>query len=406
MQDRNRMAWFIIAVCAGLWGLLSLAAFGLILVLPFLMETVDEASSSILAGGALINLSFAVALGLVALHGWRQHPSPLFYPRRGWMVLLVTAVSAGIGAVLLPVSWQGTFASMPFHLALIVLPALFLFSLVVLVVGRAFTLTWRQSVLAMASGLLSTLLALPLEMIGFLFSVAVVAFVAVFFPGGQAELMRLMGTLQAWSEMATSMVSPEELMTLLASPVVLGILVIVLSLITPLVEELGKTLIMPFVGFLEKPSLARAFLWGTACGVGFAVIEGTYNGGLAVGEAGGWLAGVLMRLPATTMHAFVSGLTALGWGIFWQKRQHRWVWLIACYAVAIVFHGLWNFNAIIMVFVSAVLTLPDAGWIFPSFGNVFLLFCGLFLAVLAVSALAGLFLFPWWLRRLDSRAAS
>jgi hypothetical protein len=254
--------------------------------------------------------------------------------------------------MLLPPSLQMTPFFAPFHLAVIVIPALLLFSLATLVSGYRHAPTIRQFILTVSGGALSTFLALPLEIVGGFLSVIVVVIIVSVFPAGLAEVERLMSFAEQWmnSSMATGTMDEAALerisQTLLTSPVVLGILALILGVLTPLVEEFGKTLVMGIAGFWQKPGLSRAFLWGAACGLGFAMVEGFSNGAMGLGELSGWLGGVVARMAATAMHAFTSGLLGLGWGYFWQKR--RWG-LPLMYLAAVVFHGLWNFNVVVML---------------------------------------------------------
>ena len=67
---------------------------------------------------------------------------------------------------------------------------------------------------------------------------------------------------------------------------------------------------------------------------------------MGLGQTSEWIGGVGMRVFASAMHAFTSGLLGLGWGLFWQKRY--WALPLA-YFIAVAFHGLWNFNVVGML---------------------------------------------------------
>ncbi len=399
MDKKRRMLWLIVAVGAGLWGFLSLIGLVATLVLPLWVEEIDSASTSIFAAGSLLNLSFAIVLGAAGVNGWQAKPAKLFFPQRAWRILALVWVLFIIGAVLLPASLEGTFISAPIHVALIILPALLFFSLTALVAGRALALTWRQVLVGMAAGFHATLLALPLELIGLFMSAALVSTLAMAFPDGEAELTRMMELIEKWGSTPAAAASSEELLGLLASPVVITTLMIVLAVITPVVEELGKTLIVPFVTAWKRPGPVRAFLWGAACGVGFAMIEGVYNGAMGMGEMDGWLTGVAVRVPATAMHALVSGITGLGWGFFWDSPRKRWWVPLLCYGLAIGFHGLWNFNAVMLTFAGAVTTAGASIQLPPAMATLLLVLSGAILGILALAAPIGLLGIPLWLRR-------
>ena len=133
-------------------------------------------------------------------------------------------------------------------------------------------------------------------------------------------------------------------MALLASPMVIITLVFTLAVVTPLVEEFGKALIVGVMGIWVRPSALTTFVWGTACGLGFAWLEGISNGAIGLGGAAVWLGGVGLRFFSTAMHCMTSGLIGLGWGWSWGGR--RWALPLA-YGVAVFFHALWNLAVIV-----------------------------------------------------------
>jgi RsiW-degrading membrane proteinase PrsW (M82 family) len=158
---------------------------------------------------------------------------------------------------------------------------------------------------------------------------------APLFPNGNNEVMRLTTMVDQWMVMPPT--TMEEIVPLISSPVVIVIITITLGFITPLIEEFGKTLIMCAMRIWQRPGLTQSFVWGAACGLGFALVEGVGNGALGLGDVGGWLGGAGARSLATAMHMLASGLMGLGWGMLWQKR---WWGLPLSYVAAVVFHGL------------------------------------------------------------------
>jgi hypothetical protein len=304
---------------------------------------------------------------------------------------------AAVGVLLFPGAPADSPLFAVFHLAMIALPALLLFSFATLAAGRRAALTWRQATVGVTAGALSTLFAMVAELIGFVLIAGFVAAVTPLVPGGQAELERLLGLLEPLLQQPAPVMTEEEILRLVASPVILAVLVLILAVLTPVIEEFAKTITLSFITYRQRPDRARAFLWGVACGLGFALIEGAFNGALSMNSTEEWAAGVAMRIPATAMHALTSGLIGLGWGYFWQKRK-RWM-LPLGYLASIVFHGVWNFNAVTIIGGTAVTELA-ADFSLP--GNLLLYGGGGFLLLLATLAPVGLIALPWWLRRRKS----
>ncbi len=407
MNNKHRDLWILVIGLALLIALGSVTCVGIAFLLPTLLSENGAFLGFLLAGGALLSLGMVLALCFAGWRGYRGIPSQRFYPQlasrsgRGWMLFLILiGLGAFVIALLFPPALQMTPLFAPFHLAVIVLPALLLFSLAVLGSGRKQAPTIRQFILTLSGGALSTFLALPLEMLGGLLSIIVVVIIAAGFPAGQAEVERLMSLWEQWMNTARTSGTMDKAMmemaskTLLTSPVVLGTLALTLGLATPLIEEFGKTLVMGIAGIWQKPRLSRAFLWGAACGLGFAMVEGFTNGSMGLGELGGWFAGVVARMAATAMHAFTSGLLGLGWGYFWQKR---WWMLPLTYLAAVMFHGLWNFNVVVMLGSAGALMSSSS----PFAGLLPLLGVGLQL-LLAVVSPVGVIGIPLLLRKYES----
>lgn len=341
----------------------------------------------------LLALGFSLMLLVTGWRGWKNRPLLDIYLPRGWIVPPI--LWGGLIALifLLPGLQQRPALIATIHLALIVLPAFFLFVLTTLAAGQFRPLYLREAVIATTGGALSTFLAFLLEMIGLLLSILLVILVASVVPGGRAEIEHLFTEFQQLSQMPSTFIPEDRMLEMVASPIVLGVLGLTLAVATPLIEELGKTVIVVIFGYRERFSLRKAYLWGVACGFGFALVEGALNGLMSIeGPPIGWAAGVGMRVPATTMHAFTSGLTGLGWGYIWQKRR-RWM-LPLMYLIAIFFHGLWNFSTIGMVAGS----LQFAGSAKVSLGALTALLGGSLLFVLALVAPAGLIGVALWLR--------
>lgn len=333
-----------------LWALAGFGGLGLLVLglasvsVTFALPEAFGAAGVIVAGFGLIAATLGISLGVAGLRGWRNAPSMRFYSRWTWAVLLLGSIVTAISGSLMPVQLQGHALFAPFHFLMITLPGLLLLSVVTLLIGRESALSIRRTVLALASGASGVVLAIPVEVIGLMLSGMLSVAVAMVFPGGSAEVDRLLTLVQGWTVRPPT--SEAEILGVVTSPVVLLALTLTLSVVTPLVEELSKTLLLGLFGMWVKPIAPVAFLWGAACGLGFAWLEGVSNGAVGLGGVGGWLGSVGVRLFATAMHVLTSGLLGLGWGWFWRGR--RWA-LPITYGVAVIFHGLWNLNVIVSV---------------------------------------------------------
>jgi hypothetical protein len=362
--------------------------FSVILVpLPWMWPALRQQGMGVLISGyGFLGLALGIALDVSAVRAIRRRAAHSFHSRWLWPVFLGSTLLLGVLAVLLPFDTTGLgFATL--HVALLTVPALLLLSVLVILIGPGVAARTRRLLLMTAGGALSTLGALPLEMIGLLLVSSLVVAVAFLFPGGESAVTSLMDTLTEWSMAPPT--DPEEILSLVTSPIVLSILVITLAGVAPLVEELLKAGMVVVVGLGTRPGAGETFLWGAACGIGFAVIEGVANGAIGLESSAGWLGGLGTRLLATAMHALTSGVMALGWRGLWTRR---WWLLPLAFLGVTVYHGLWNFNV--------VLALGGAGVTsqIPTLGGGLLVIGGTLavgMMLFTVFALVGL---PVWLR--------
>jgi hypothetical protein len=381
--------WIITAVTGAAIIVGSILGAVLIFVLP---QAKEDTPALILMSLSFVGLLLGLGLLWAGWSGWQRLPSPQIYTRWGWAVcLLLIIILVGV-AFLTPEDWQQRVIFAPFHLGLAALPAFFLLALITLTAGRYRALTFRELIAALSGGATSIVMALPLEIIGFIVSAFLVALVALMLPGGTAEVDRMGAMVEQWMSMPPT--DMEQMLEAIASPIVLVMLFLVFVVIAPVVEEIGKTLMMGAMGFWRRPGLTQAFIWGAACGLGFAIVESVTNGASSLGELWGWLGGMGARALATAMHMLTSGIIGLGWGFFWRKR--RWVLPLA-YSVAILFHGFWNLNTVMSIGGTAIGTATSSvGFIIAVIGMGLMIILALF----APLALIGI---PVLLRAYESR---
>lgn len=386
LQQASHLPRWLWAV-AGLMGACLIVLAPVILSLPLLFPLFFAEAAVVIGGYGLISMTLGVVLIIAGFQGWRKTPARRFYGRWVWLISLVASlVVAGI-ALLVPAELQTSLVFAPFHFALILFPALFLISIVTLLSGTAAAVVLRHLTLTVAGGAATIFLALPLELMGLFVSVVISAIVMAVVPGGAAEIERLMALLQRWSEQMPT--DETEILALLASPVVLFVLALLLAVITPLVEEFGKTLVLGAIGAWTKPSVQTGFVLGVACGLGFAWLEGISNGALGLGGSLGWLGSVGARFFATAMHALTSGLLGIGWAYLWRRK---WWALLLMYVLAVIFHGLWNLNVVLSIGgMGTVVSSPAIG------GAIAFLGVGIQLLLVVIS-LTGLLVIPLVLR--------
>ena len=121
-----------------------------------------------------------------------------------------------------------------------------------------------------------------------------------------------------------------------------GLLLILLSVIAPLVEELVKPLaVVVLIGRVR--SKAEAFTLGLACGIGFNLVETT---GYISSGYNDWLNVALLRSGAGLLHGFGAAMVALGWYYLTHKEEGAWqkrtLLAFGCAAYAVFQHALWN----------------------------------------------------------------
>jgi hypothetical protein len=144
------------------------------------------------------------------------------------------------------------------------------------------------------------------------------------------------------------------LLPYLSKPAVIFWILIAVSVITPLIEEVLKTLgVWLFVK--RKLTPAEGYVAGMICGAGFALIEGLFN---LAGAAtpGDWVGLVIGRAGGSLLHVFTGGL--IGWGLAETWRSGKFQKYLLAFLGALIIHGLWNALAVVAVLLPLIL-FPD-----------------------------------------------
>jgi RsiW-degrading membrane proteinase PrsW (M82 family) len=146
----------------------------------------------------------------------------------------------------------------------------------------------------------------------------------------------LLGFAESGRELLDSLRADPKVIEVLGSPWVL-VLLIELSVVAPLTEEVGKAL----GAALGRPSSReQAFLAGVAAGSGFAIVENVLYASLGSVFGGPWPAILLGRSLGAAVHPLASGFVVLGW---WEWRHGGTLTGLAKrFLAGAGVHALWN----------------------------------------------------------------
>ncbi|MCJ7738550.1 MAG: PrsW family intramembrane metalloprotease [Anaerolineae bacterium] len=379
----RRVLW-LIAGLTGVGIILVVLVSGIVMLVLALGAPLAEDVAGMLMGGSVV--SAGVGLGSVLIimgwSGWCQQPSRLFYPRIKWTVWLALVGLFILGDILARASEATRLLLVPIHVLMMSAPALIVLSLVARWM-RCGVSSWREMGTALTSGgFVGTVSSLIAEGI----SALAILFVLVLLLSQTSRGVEWLRALQlkiadpAWQS------DPDQVLTLLASPIVVLLATFVVAVPVPIIEEAFKTIGMGILGRWYRPEPARGFLWGVASGAGFALVENLLNGAVSTGSDWGQVA--LARLLATIMHCFVSGIVGWGWAKLWAER--RPLVLFGCYAAAVAIHSLWNMIAIALAWFGFAGEILGADVIWVRYAPVGVLLLVGFLAVMCVFFLVGL----------------
>ncbi|MEM7347376.1 MAG: PrsW family glutamic-type intramembrane protease [Chloroflexota bacterium] len=324
----------ILTIILGLIAILSGGSIFLLYGIGLIMATEAIALDSTIA--AVGGLVFGVGLGsMLVWHGASsllERPSSLVRLPAFWILLVIYIPVLIIGQIIISYDFFSNITFPPIHLIGAVMPALIIVTFAINHL-RSTRFRWRDLTIFLSGGIfVSPFFAIIAEVIfGGLVLITTLT-IAALLPGGLEYLTELADDLQnpAWID------NPNNVEELLAYPPVYITLIAVFVVIAPIFEELFK-LIAVMLSSYRHPSRAQIFVWGLMSGAGFALMENTFNTLFAVEI---WAGVMLLRIGATTMHCFSTGLFALGWHSFITHRQVGR--LIGLYSLSVLIHALWN----------------------------------------------------------------
>jgi len=158
----------------------------------------------------------------------------------------------------------------------------------------------------------------------------------------------------------------------------MGWLLLVVSGIMPLIEELFKTLAVWLLK-VRNPGPAESFRAGLLSGGAFALFEGLFSViSLPLSEVGyaEWAGLILGRFGGSLLHILTGGIIGLAIGMYWQNHKVRP--LLLSYLAAWLLHAAWNALAIFGG-INPLLHESQAQAVWPYIGLVFL-FIGMLFA--------------------------
>jgi hypothetical protein len=188
-------------------------------------------------------------------------------------------------------------------------------------------LTWRQVTLAMAISMgVGTMIALYVEVIG-----GYVGVVLMLVHTGAFALARDGHDINQIYSNANEWLGPGER---LVAGLIVG------SICAPLAEEFGKSI---GVRLLFRPATTRAhaFQLGACAGAGFGFLEALLYGLSGINDdLDHWWQIMVIRGGSTSLHVLCTGLAGVGWW-YWARAGRPRI-AAALFALAVLFHALWN----------------------------------------------------------------
>ncbi len=372
--SRSFLSSLLCALAAIAGGSLLLGGVMLALLYLFMPFLVHPDENKIVVNVVLAGMGTgAGVLGLLLLYqGLRAllaRPSgALRFPRAAWTAglgggLFLLMILCGMIA-LLPGGIVSAFVFPPFHVVAQTMPPLIVLALAGWLafprwpnVGQADSPstfgtslphhpTWRQLITQLTYGSLGAVsLSMVLEIVLFVLVMVIVIVIILLVPGRLAAWQELLGVIRntpGWQEDA------ELLGRVLAMPEAVVLLVFITLIIAPLVEEAVKALGVALMSHRVR-SAGTAFVFGLACGAGFAVAESLLNGAGAT-EPLEWGGVAVLRFGASLMHCLNGALMGLGWYYaIWRRKPWR---LLGMYLLSLGIHFGWN------VLASALGVLP------------------------------------------------
>lgn len=347
-QSKNdHLGALLLAILSGT-ALAAFAAGGVFALAAGVME--EDGTSGLFSSFLLFSAFLLASLpvgrgGLLALRRLQNRPGEAarIQPLSPWTSILLFGgwlLAVAIAAILGERTFLQWF-SIPFYLLSIGLP---IYALVRLAAGGLNAGSQLRAWGTLSAGMtLAPLLALLVEGAAALVLLIVIGV----FVGLDAERLK---AVQALAEQLKDAASQEEIVLLvgpiLANPLTLIGGLFFLSLVTPLAEEIAKSLPV-WLAWRKLESPAQGFALGALSGAGFGLMESLF---IAANPGGTWAATLTVRAASSAMHIVTAGLT--GWGIGQTISQRRVTPVLSKFALSVVVHSVWNACVVILAYAS------------------------------------------------------
>ncbi len=313
-----------------------------------LLPVALSSASLLLTGGLLVQTGVAVwqrlrrplSAGPVRLPPLTLPSAPLLFG--GWLLSL-------LAITLLHDTPLFQWLTVPFYLLAIGLP---IYGLLRLSIGELELIRWRSWLTFSAGMTMVPLLAILLE--GGIVLLVVVVTILSFLAEDPQRASLLLSLAERLQQIEITEELLAQMLSLLTNPVVLLFGMLFLAVLTPVVEEIVKSLPV-WLHYPRLRSPAHGFALGALAGAGFGLVESMFS---AATPDQTWGAALVVRAATSAIHILTAGLT--GWGIGWWLSHGRSVLAWVGYGLAIVIHSLWNINVLLIVYAGArLVTAPD-----------------------------------------------
>ncbi len=292
------------------------------------VNTIAASLMAITIGGGLVML-------WVGWSGYVGRPSPRARPPHPLWLLVSFVVVLVLGVVVLRLG-VAPWLFPPLHVLVAVIPPLFFVALAAYLIDRRRLPMPVQDVAIQVAGgmLIATVLSVLIEALVLAALLALVGILLSLAPGGLERIGMLFGSLRS----PELLQDPTVIQTLFGSPLILVAAGAARMVGIPLIEEASKAISLVLVGQTRKrPTRMEAYLWGVACGAGFALTGNVISSLTVLPDWGGPMT---LRVGTALVHALTGGLLGLGW-YAWMSGTRRWRWL-AYFGVGVVLQGIWS----------------------------------------------------------------
>ena len=365
MQNTSRTSWVDISLfILGLLGILFYLGIGFVMAFSGLLGIANSVDSAEAAQPILLGVMFGLIGFLLVPGAWilfrnmtgRLEPDrEARLPFALWhipIILIIWAIGllAGQWAVDAP---SPAWMLLPMLIPLSVFPPIWL---MLGLAGRGYDFRprWRNWNALTIGATLGPFLILITEVI----VLAVLLVVVILFIVSQPEMTAKLELLSTRMRFAQT---EQELLAVMgplaASPAFIGVVLLAVSILVPLIEELLKPLAV-WLFARQLNTRLDGFVLGAICGAAYAIFE---TGGISPAAGGDWLTLLGARGGTSLLHVATSAW--MGSAIVPAMRERKILQLLGVFAMSILLHGTWNAFSIFNGLGPAAIGQPGGEWI-------------------------------------------